>query len=182
MVTRTLACILPAVIVTFSTPAGAGQSLAGVDGCAILASVVYAEVTGAWLGRPPARYGEATLSGKDDISHCSRTAQTATSAFTAALRNSGIHITWGLHGGHIVDYCPGYFLSHCYPSGDPAMPPLSATERSFVMRAWAAVDDSVTSQLSHYPGGDASRFRGRELGRSIRLFFDANHRPDRPAR
>ena len=85
-----------------------------------------------------------------------------------ALRQSNIYVTWGFHTGYSGDYCLSHFLSQCYPTRDPAMPPLTREERSFVMRSWQAVRDSVYYRMAQYPGSDVARFGNHELRRSIR--------------
>jgi hypothetical protein len=48
------------------------------------------------------------------------------------------------------------------------MPPLETMERSFIMRSWEAVQDSVHYRMASYPGNDVARFEVDELARSIR--------------
>lgn len=165
---RKLMYILTAATAALSTPARAQQPLIGIDGCAILASVVYTEVTQARLGSSAGPYRDPFYTGRDEITLCNQTARSTTSAFTSALRHANIYVTWGHHTGYSGDYCLSHLLSQCYPTGDPAMPPLSNTERTFVMRSWQSVHDSIASQMSLYPGSNVSLFRGNELGRSIR--------------
>lgn len=175
-------CSLVYILLTatagLSAPAYAQQSLIGIDGCAILASVVYTEVTEARLGYSSGPYGAWLYSGRNEVTLCNQTARSTTSAFTSALRKANIYVTWGLHTGYSGDYCLSHFLSQCYPTGDPAMPPLSETDRSFVTRSWQAVYDSIARQMSMYPGSDASRFHGPELGRSIRRSITASVHAD----
>jgi hypothetical protein len=160
--------ILSLLMVPISFSLRAQQPPGGVDGCTILASVVYSEVSRARLGYFAGAFGEMFYPGRDETSLCSHTARSATRAFTSALRDANIFLTWGAHTGYIRNYCSSHVLAQCYPMGDPAMPPLSPPERMFMMRSWRAVYDSVTAVMSLYPGSDVSRFRGRELGRSIR--------------
>ena len=146
----------------------AEDPLIGVDGCAILASLVYTEVTEARLGFS-SRYGTDPLyAGRNEITLCNQATRSVTSAYSAALRQSNIFVTWGFHSGYSGDYCLSHFLSRCYPRANPSMPPLSKSERSFVMHSWQAVHDSVQTHMAQYPGSDVVRFQARELGRSIR--------------
>lgn len=170
MVIRTIAfagILLLAGMVSPAT-ARAQQALAGVDGCAILASVVYREVTQAGLGFSSGPGRDLLYSGRDEITLCNQAARSVTRAFTAALRTANIHVTWGFHTGYGGDYCLSHFLSQCYPRGNPAIPPLSKSEWSFVTRSWQAVHDAVGYRMAHYPGSDVARFQADELGRSIR--------------
>jgi hypothetical protein len=146
----------------------AQQPPGSVDGCTILASVVYSEVSRARLGYFAGVFGESFYPGRDETSLCNHTARSATTAFTSALRDGNIFLTWGTRTGDSRDYCSSHFFARCYPTPDPAMPPLSAPERLFMMRSWRAVYDSVAAEMSLHPGSDVARFRGRELGHSIR--------------
>ncbi len=162
-------------IAGLSVPAHAQQPLIGIDGCAILASVVYTEVTEARLGYSVGPHGAWLYTGRNELTLCNQTARSTTSSFTAALRQANIYVTWGLHTGYSGDYCLSHFLSQCYPTGDPAMPPLSKADRSFVMRSWQAVYDSISGRMSMHPGSDVSRFHGSQLGQSIRRSITASN-------
>ena len=170
MTTRTIAlvCILQVACLCWAAPARAQDPLIGVDGCAILASVVYTEVTEARLGFSSWPGGNPLNSGRNEITLCNQTTRSVTRAFAAALRQSNLHVTWGFHAGYSGDYCLSHFLSQCYPNRDPAMPAWSKTEQSFVMRSWRAVQDSVHYRMLRQPGSDVVRFNGSELGGSIR--------------
>lgn len=146
-----------------------GQNLViGVDGCAILASVVYTEVTEARLGFSATHGSDPLYSAGNEITLCNQATRGVTGAYKAALRRSNIYVTWGFHTGYSGDYCLSHFLSQCYPTSDPAMPPLSRDERSFVMRSWRAVRDSVQYRMAQDPGSDVVRFRDDGLRQSIR--------------
>lgn len=166
--TFTVTYILLATAISWSAPVRAQQPLIGIDGCAVLASVVYTEVTKARLGYSTGPNSDPLSSGRGEITLCNQTARNATRAFASALRQANVFITWGFHTGYGGDYCLSHFLSQCYPTADPAMPSLSKEDRSFVMRSWRAVHDSIATRMSLYPGSDVSRFRGDELARSIK--------------
>ena len=164
-------CLTGILLVTcmpWSAPAGAQHAAIGVDGCAILASVIYTELTQARLGYTSPSGADLPYAGRDEITLCNQSARSVTGAFSAALRSTNIHVTWGFHTGYSGDFCLSHFLSQCYPRGNPAMPALSKSEQSFLMRSWHAVHDSVQRRMAHYPGSDVARFKAGELGRSIR--------------
>lgn len=140
----------------------------GVDGCEALASIVYDEVTGARIGSCAGPRGGPLYSGENATVVCNHTMYSATAAFSSALRRLNILVTWGFHSGYNGDYCLGQSLSECYPTRDPAMPPLSREDLSFVRRSWEAVHDSIVARMSLHPGSDVSRFQVYELVRSIR--------------
>ncbi len=177
--TISFVCILCVTSMRLSAPASAQQALVGVDGCAILASVVYTEVTEARLGHSSGPGRDLLYSGQDEITLCNQSTRSVTSAFTSALRDTNIHVTWGFHQGYSGDYCLSHFLSQCYPRGNPALPPLTKSERSFVTRSWQAVHDSVQFRMARYPGSDVARFQADELGHSIRRLVYADSTEDR---
>lgn len=170
MLTRTiaLACFLLTASLGWPAPARAQSALIGIDGCAILASVIYTEVTAARLGRSTGPGGNPLYAGRGEITLCNQATRSVTRAFTAALRQSSVYVTWGFHSGYRGDYCLSHFLSQCYPTGDPAMLPLGREDRSFVMRSWQVVQGAVYDSMALHPGSDVARFNGGELGRSIR--------------
>lgn len=150
--------------------ARAQQPVVGVDGCAILAMLVYTEVTGAGfrVGREP---GSLVYPGPDEITICNQTARTVTAAFASSLRQMNIYVGWGYHSGSSGDYCLSHFLSQCYPDRDPYMPQLSAAERAFIATSWNAVFGSVSRTMTTAPGADVSRFDRAGLSRSIKNRF-----------
>lgn len=182
MTTRTVAFvgILQVACLCWSAPARAQDPVIGVDGCAILASVVYTEVTEARLGYSPGAGGNPLYAGRYEMTLCNQTTRSVTRAFAAALRQTNLYVTWGFHTGYSGDYCLSHFLSQCYPSGDPAMPAWSKSEESFVMRAWQAVQDSVRYRMLRRPGSDVARFNGSELGGSIRQLMLAHRGENQP--
>jgi hypothetical protein len=166
--TFTIACFLLVAGIVPPAAARADNAVIGVDGCAILASVVFTEVTEARLGFTSSYGSDLLYAGRNEITLCNHTTRSVTGAFKAALRQSNIYVTWGFHTGYSGDYCLSHFLSQCYPTRDPAMPPLTLEERSFVMRSWQAVRDSVHYRMAQYPGSDVARFGDHDLRRSIR--------------
>jgi len=170
MVIRAIASLIFIVSAGLAWPctARAQNLVIGVDGCAILASVVFTEVTEARLGHSTGSPRDLLYAGRNEISLCNQVTRSVTGAFAAALRQANLYVTWGFHTGYSGDYCLSHFLSQCYPTGDPAMPPLDTMERSFVMRSWQAVQDSVHYRMAPYRGNDVARFEVDELARSIR--------------
>jgi hypothetical protein len=168
MRTFTVVYFLLAAALVWPGVARAQDLLIGADGCAILASLVYAEVTEARPGFSPGHGIDPLYAGRNEITLCTRATRSVTSAYSAALRQSNIFVTWGFHAGYDGDYCLSHVLSQCYPTGNPAMPPLGEDERSFLVRSWHAVRDSVHFRMAQYPGSDVARFRDHDLRQSIR--------------
>lgn len=166
--TFTIMCFLLLAGIVPPAAARADNPVIGVDGCAILASVVFTEVTEARLGFSSSYGSDLLYAGRNEITLCNHSTRSVTGAFKAALRQSNIYVTWGFHTGYSGDYCLSHFLSQCYPTPDPAMPPLTREERSFVMHSWQAVRDSVHFRTAQYPGSDVVRFEDHDLRRSIR--------------
>ena len=170
MTIRTFAvvCFLLAATLVWPGAVRAQDPVIGVDGCAILASLVYTEVTAARLGLSSGYGTDPRYAGRNEITLCNLATRSVTSAYSAALRQSNIFVTWGFHTGYSGDYCLSHFLSQCYPKGNPAMPSLSEDERAFLARSWEAVRDSVHFRMVQYPGSDVARFRDHDLRQSIR--------------
>ena len=166
--TFTFVYFLLAAAIVWPGSARAQDPLIGVDGCAILASLVYTEVTEARLGFSSGYGSDPFYAGRNEITFCNQATRSVTSAYSAALLQSNIFVTWGFHSGYSGDYCLSHFLSQCYPTGDPAMPQLGEDERSFLARSWQAVRDSVQFRMAQYPGSDVARFRYHDLRQSIR--------------
>lgn len=170
MTIRTFAvvCLLLAAALAWPGAARAQDPVIGVDGCAILASLVYTEVTEARLGYSSGYGSYPFYAGRDEVTLCNQATRSVTGAYAAALRQSSIFVTWGFHAGYSGDYCLSHFLSQCYPTGNPAMPPLGEDERAFLVRSWQAVRDAVRFRMAQYPGSDVARFRDHDLRQSIR--------------
>lgn len=170
MTTRTFAAMIFLLAAELAGPAvaRADNPVIGIDGCAILATVVYTEVTAARLGFSLGYGSDLLHAGRNEIALCNDTTRSVTGAYKTALQQSNIYVTWGFHAGYSGDSCLSHFLSQCYPVGDPAMPPLTRDEHSFVMRSWQAVRDSVHYRMVQHPGSDVARFDDQDLRQSIR--------------
>lgn len=147
--------------------ARAQQPVVGVDGCAILAILVYTEVTEAGYrgARAP---GDPVYPGPDEITICNQTTRSVTAAFSSSLRNMNIHVSWGYHPRDSGDYCLSHHLSQCYPDRNPNMPPLSAAQRRLVASSWSAIYDAVSRTMVTAPGADISRFDRAGLSHGIK--------------
>ncbi len=148
--------------------ARAQQPVVGVDGCAILAMLVYTEVTEAGFhgARAP---GDPVYPGPDEITICNQTARSVTAAFTSSLRQMNIYVSWGYPQRSNGDYCLSHFLSQCYPNRDPYMPHLSAADSKFVATSWSAIYGAVIKAMATAPGTDISRFQRASLSNSIKF-------------
>lgn len=157
---------LVAAVLAISS-ARAQQPVIGVDGCAILATLVYTEVTEARY-RSSLASGDPVYPGPGEITICNQTTRAVTAAFTSSLRKMNIYVSWGYHAGYSGDFCLSHFLSQCYPDRDPRMPDLSAAERKFVASSWDAVSGAVSGTMTIAPGSNISRFDQARLRFSIK--------------
>jgi len=150
--------------------ARAQRPIVGVDGCAVLAMLVFTEVTEAGF-RVGRESGSLAYPGPDEITICNQTARTVTAAFAFSLRQMNIYVAWGYHSGSSGDYCLSHFLSQCYPDRDPHMPQLNAAERAFIAASWNAIFGAVSRTMTTAPGADVSRFDRAGLSGSIKNRF-----------
>ena len=146
-----VAALVVAVLVMSS--ARAQQRVVNVDGCAILAMLVYAVVSEAGSRRSPSS-GDPVYLGPGEVTICSQTTRAVTAAFTSALRAMNAYVSWGLHRGNSSEYCQSHFFSQCYPDRNLYMPPPSPAERQFVADSWSAISGAVRSTMATAPGAD----------------------------
>ena len=145
----------------------------GVDGCAILAILVYTEVTQARLAG--GSYGLPASPGPDEITICSQTTRSVTRAFTSSLQQMNIYVSWGYPPRDTGDYCLSHYLSQCYPDRDRNMPSPGTTETAFVLHSWRAVHDAIRRTMPAVSGSDVARFSQIELRRDIRRSLATFH-------
>lgn len=147
--------------------AAAQDPVIGVDGCAILAILVYTEVTHAGLQGGAGELGTWPRPG--EITICNQTARRITTAYSSALRQMNIYVSWGNPPMDSGDYCLSHDLDQCYPDRNPYMPPLSATDRAFVAESWAAVTRAVSANMQAGAFSDVVRFERKTLQRQLRF-------------
>jgi len=161
MAKRNLAALLLAGIVAMavSAAASADEPFTGADGCAVLAQLVYSEVTAAaWRspGVAPATHADAF---RPDISICNRTARTVSNAYTLAMSSLGTHVQWDYPPGDRGDYCWSGFLDQCYPRRSPL---------GGEVAIWAAVSNAVRYAMPSGSGSDQSVFSKGAMRLSLR--------------
>ena len=86
MTIRTFAVVYSLLAAALAWPdaARAQEPVIGVDGCAILASLVYTEVTQARLGFSSGYEGDPLYAGRNEITLCNQATRSVTSAYSAA--------------------------------------------------------------------------------------------------
>lgn len=150
MVKRKFAMLMLAGISTLAMlgDARAQHAYTGVDGCAVLAKLVYAELTGdAWYGpgrRQQAPYGRQA----SRVAICMHTTQTVSEAFTAAMNAIGADVRWGNPSVEPGDFCLSGFLEQCYPGRYP----------QHVGGRWQAVKTTIVQAMPLGTASDQSVF------------------------
>jgi len=143
--------------------AKAEEPYIGVDGCAVLAKLVYAEVTAA------AWYGPAGLWSFDDkasdsgIAVCNQTTRTVSQAFTSAMTTIGSPVRWAYPLVSPGDVCLSFYLDQCYP------------DRNRVGAAhttWSAVSKTVRQAMPNGVATDQSTFSPSTMRLALRFALD----------
>jgi hypothetical protein len=137
-----------------------GQELfTGVDGCAVLAQLVYSELTeAAWYGSSEFRPW-TNNSGETKVTICNQTTRTVSKAFTAAMTSIGSDIRWGNQHVEPGDYCLSGFLEQCYPGRYPI---------DSSVDTWIAVSKTVQQAMPNGTGSDQSVFSSEAMRLALR--------------
>ena len=161
MAKRNFAALLFASIaaVAFSTDVRADQAFTGSDGCAVLAQLVYSEVTGAAWRSPAESSSSMGDTFRADISICNRTARTVSKAFALAMSSVGSVVSWDYPSGDPGDYCWGGFLDQCYPQRAPL---------GVEANTWAAVSGTIRYAMPGGPASDQSVFSRSAIRQALR--------------
>ena len=160
---------------SFATrPAVAQDPLIGVDGCGILAILVYTEVTDTDMSRSKGPGGAFALPYRNEITICNRAARTITRAFSKSMQQLNIFVSWGPYDRGNGDYCDSHYLDQCYPGGSPSMPPLSDAQSAHVRNSWLAIRMALDPTLRHGVEGDVARFENRDLELGLRHSLGRN--------
>lgn len=165
MVKRNFAALLIVSTLVVSVNVRADQAFAGADGCAVLAQLVFAEVTAAaWDGAPLYSVSNGHAAGVD-ITVCNRTAQTVSEAFALAMSSIGTGFSWHFPTEDPGDHCWGGFLEQCYPRREPV---------GVEAAAWAAVSTTVRYAMPLGSASDKSVFSVRAMRKALRAALQAD--------
>ncbi len=117
MAKRNFAALMLASIAALAVTnnARAQEPFIGVDGCAVLAQLVYAEVTAAAWYRSSSHRPWMSKPRATEITVCNQTTRTVSKAFTSAMTSVGAEVRWGYPSDDPGDYCWSGFLDQCYP-------------------------------------------------------------------
>lgn len=138
----------------------ADDAFTAADGCAVLAQLVYSEVTSA------AWYGPGTIrplpddAGDSRIIVCSQTTRTVSHAFTLAMTSTGVPVRWAYPTDDRGDYCWSGFLDQCYPDRER----LGQSSRT-----WNAVSKIVKRAMPNGIATDQSIFNPSTLRLALRF-------------
>lgn len=173
MAKRNFAALIVAglAVLTFSNNTRAEQIFAGLDGCSVLAGLVYSEVTASAWSSPGVETPILGDAIRADISICNRTAQTVSKAFTLAMMSVGSDVRWDYPSGDRGDYCWSGFLDQCYP------------QRSMfgtTTQSWSVVSDTVRRAMPRGSATDQSVFSQRAMRLALRSALLRDMLSDRP--
>ena len=163
MAKRNFAALLVASIIVVSASVRAEQAFVGADGCAVLAQIVYSEVTAAAWGGSPVLPLSDGRNLRTDVSVCNDTARTASKAFALAMTSIGSDAFWGYPSGDSGDYCWSGFLDQCYPQRAPL---------GVQANSWVAVSETIRYAMPSGSASDQSVFSGRAMRRALRTALD----------
>ncbi len=152
--------LVPAI--SFAQPA-----TGNADGCAILAELVYTQVVSSGLSGPGGFAAVPETLSRDEMTVCSETTRVTSEAFTAALVQMNIYVTWSGYPGNSGDYCYSYYLSQCYPERDPLDAFATMAESVFLRDTWRAVQNTVGQKMTNRFASDTAQFNAGEIRRSL---------------
>ena len=139
--------------------ARAEQSRNDAAGCAVLADIIYSEVTAA-IWRGPHSLGSVTDErASHGITVCAQTSRTVSKAFSAAMINVGADFRWDDEPPHPGDFCLSGFLEQCYPKRYPLHSPVGE---------WSAVSGTVQRAMPLGVASDQSVFSQDALRLALR--------------
>ena len=165
------------ILMTSGDPAHAQARVGGIDGCTLLAALVYSEVTHAGAVRSHGPGGTFEYTGPGEVKICDHAARAVTRAFSKSLQDLNIYVSWGRHFPNSGDYCDSHYLDQCYPSSHPYMPPMTDGDYAFVMNNWRAIVMALAPTMSggtevgvsHFDQGKLRQSLRRSLGRQRAL-------------
>ena len=174
------AAIILAVIVSLpDNDAHAPKITVSRDGCAVLASAVFDEVSSAALYGPQSSGPWHITAGRDRLFECHTVARTVSRAFTSAMASAGFRVGWHENSTDRGDWCLSMFLSQCYPDRGTGSAVAGYGELDFVSRSWSVVLHSVMREMANPYSSDEVRFNDDHLrlrlGLSLRSLGAQGH-------
>lgn len=165
MARRNFAALMLASIAILTLPnnARAEEPYIGVDGCSILAQLIYAEVAAA------AWYGSSGLWPLvDDVSNagiavCNQTTRTVSKAFSSAMTSMGSPVRWGYPSVNPGDACLSTYLDQCHPD---------RSRLGAIDATWRTVRKTVRQAMPDGVATDQSIFNSSTMRRALRFALD----------
>jgi len=156
-------------LLLLAVSAGAAPLDVGDTGCDRLSDTIAAQLVAfSNAVEEPVMYrdtrGRAEIPDPPD--YCMDTAAATTAAFSAAMHEAGVPVTWGLQTSRSGDYCLSHYLEQCYPRqelGGTA----TASQLGFVHDAWRAVQKSVSDVMPYGVTSDIAVFETHALAVSM---------------
>jgi len=146
------------------------------DGCDVLKEKVrtnvYASATEVSTDNPargidPTRRAGAVGSTLSGTQNCINTAEATTGAFSEALADLGMPVSWTGSPMNPGDYCLSHDLRQCFPSQHPFSPSLPPDHVAFIYDAWTGVRKGVTSQMPLGTAAGVSQFTPESLDATL---------------
>lgn len=159
-----------AMVVAVAVDAHAAVGRGDHDGCAVLGQLVTSQIDALSPGMPsglPADRLWDTIAAPDAPGYCASTAATVSRAFSGAMLNAGIAVSWVAGPFVPIDYCLDHYLPRCYPIVASPGNSVTARELSFVHDTWKAVSRSVTGAMPYGVGSDMAVFDRQALRSSL---------------
>ena len=122
--------------------AAADEPVVGVDGCAIVASVVYTEILADSHLRWPIDLRDT------EITICNQLGRAVSRGFSSAMAAQGIHVAWPSVSGTPGDDCDSGDMLLCLPQRHPMVPVSYPASWQYVLETWQAVTLSIAPALA----------------------------------
>jgi len=153
-----------ALLVFLSTGVQANGLSPQVDGCAVLNEIIYEEVTAAGWGITHSDL-VFTNFNEPSVVVCMNTAQTASNAYSSAIRTLGGDVSWESTFDYPEDVCLSGFLEQCMPRDERSPGSLSTV---LTFSRWQAISDAVTRAMPDGSAADRSIFSTRSMRLAVR--------------
>lgn len=142
-----------------SSNARAQNDFVGTDGCAVLAKIVYTEITSLALYGSRGQIAMLEESRDAGIVVCNDTARTISKAFASAMTNLGTPVRWGYPSIDPGDVCWSGFLDQCYPDRN---------RLGNIANTWSVISGTVNRAMPNGIATDQSIFRPVTLRLALR--------------
>jgi len=133
-------------------------------GCAALNEIIYEEVTAAGWGITGADLVHTNFR-EPSVVVCTSTAQTASKAFSVAMRAIGGDVSWRGSFDERADTCLSGFIEQCMPRNRGYSSPLGGSSE---FNSWRAISDVVMRAMPEGSAADRSIFSRESMRLAMR--------------